>query len=164
MGGWFVIHHDSMIAHHNIKLYRLQMLINSHNLRYFIFFWLFLIDFIHGYYYFAFLIVIILHHMMAYYHYMTDIIILLCTGIICIYLYHILLLHITTYSSLLYYQESIDMIRFSSSLSVFQVALRMTCTISMLRRRLRLPVSLGCLCGSRAPSDNCGTVLGIMMV
>ena len=26
------------------------------------------------------------------------------------------------------------------------------------------PVSLGCLCGSRAPSDNCGTVLGIMMV
>ena len=69
------------------------MLINNHNLRYFIFFWLFLIDFIHGYYYFAFSIVIILHYMMAYYHYMTDIIILLCTGIICIYLYHILLLH-----------------------------------------------------------------------
>ena len=69
------------------------MLINNHNLRYFIFFWLFLVDFIHGYYYFAFSIVIILHCMMAYYHYMTDIIILLCTGIICIYLYHILLLH-----------------------------------------------------------------------
>ena len=97
--------------------------------------------------------------MMAYYHYMTDIIILLCTGIICISIPYI----ITTYSSLLYYQESIDMIRFSSSLSVFQVALRMTCTISMLRRRLRLPVSR-CLCGSRGPRDNCGTVLGIMMV
>ena len=78
---------------------------------------------------------------MAYYHYMTDIIILLCTGIICISIPYI----ISTHSSLLYYQESIDMIRFSSSLSVFQVALRMTCTISMLRRRLRLPVSLGCL-------------------
>ena len=37
------------------------MLINNHNLRYFIFFWLFLMGFIHGYYYFAFLIVIILH-------------------------------------------------------------------------------------------------------
>ena len=111
MGGWFVIYHDSMIAHHNIKLYRLQMLINNHNLRYFIFFWLFLIDFIHGYYYFAFSIVIILHCMMAYYHYMTDIIILLCTGIICII---ISIPYITsyTYSSLLYYQESIDMIRF----------------------------------------------------
>ena len=78
-GGWFVIHYDSMIAnHHNIKLYRLQMLINNHNLRIlkvFYIFWLFLIDLIHGYYYFAFLIVIILHHMMVYHHYMTDIII-----------------------------------------------------------------------------------------
>ena len=116
MGGWFVIYHDSMIAHHNIKLYRLQMLINNHNLRIlkvFYIFWLFLIDLIHGYYYFAFLIVIILHHMMVYHHYMTDIIIyiLLCTGIICII---ISIPYITsyTYSSLLYYQESIDMIRF----------------------------------------------------
>ena len=126
------------------------MLINNHNLRIlkvFYIFWLFLIDLIHGYYYFAFLIVIILHHMMVYHHYMTDIIIYIYITMYrnnmynYIYtIYYFIYIFIIIVLSGIHRYDSV-----SSSLSVFQVALRMTCTISMLRRRLRLLVSLGCL-------------------